>query len=35
MPAAMRTRLERAARAELRSVSGYVGRVIVEALARD
>jgi hypothetical protein len=34
IPKAMRRRLESAARAELRSVSGYVGRVLVEALAR-
>jgi hypothetical protein len=34
MPQVMRSRLEAAARAELRSVSGYVGRVIVETLAR-
>jgi hypothetical protein len=35
MPEEMRARLEAAARREMRSVSGYVGRVIVGALARS
>jgi len=35
MPRAMRDQLLRRAEAELRSASGFVTRVIVEALARD